>query len=207
MTKKQKQKQKNTELRWQLKCACVHVCVCVCESSGPCPAMADESELGDGEWEESREPPWYIMKQSNPFRRGWDLTQSVILIYVAYVVPFRVGMQEPAVYLWFALDLVIDAYFWVDIVANFFTSYMNDETGAEEYQMDKIRAKYLQGWFWIDIIASIPLDSIERINDGSFVCSFEREGCEAGKPRPFTPHVTALKLSVCVSKAPLTANY
>ena len=68
---------------------------------------------------------WYSIDPHSTFRGRWDLTQAIILVYIALVVPFRVGYKQPAEGGWYVLDLIIDLYFYVDIVLNFCTGYID----------------------------------------------------------------------------------
>ena len=61
---------------------------------------------------------WYSIDPNAGFRGKWDLSQAAILLYVAMVVPFRVGYRQPAEG-WYVVDLLIDIYFYVDVVLNF----------------------------------------------------------------------------------------
>jgi hypothetical protein len=56
--------------------------------------------------------------------RAGDLTQSVMLLYIAGSVPYRLGFDDPVVLWsgWFWLDLFIDLYFAADLFVNFRTA-------------------------------------------------------------------------------------
>jgi hypothetical protein len=53
---------------------------------------------------------------------------------------------------------VIDAIFAIDILINFRTTYFNPRTGDEVSDPKLIAKAYLQGRFWIDLLATIPFD-------------------------------------------------
>jgi hypothetical protein len=58
-----------------------------------------------------------------------DLAQSVLLIYIAIVVPIRIGFDVNngvGTFAWW-LELCVDIYFWVDIVLNFRTGTYNKD--------------------------------------------------------------------------------
>ena len=53
----------------------------------------------------------------NNFKLGWDLAQVVVLLYVATVVPLRIGFDAEASFLsagWW-VELFVDIYFLVDV--------------------------------------------------------------------------------------------
>ena len=49
-----------------------------------------------------------------------------------------------------------------DCIKNFFTGYL-DETDTVILKQKPIVLKYLRGWFWIDFISSIPLDTVLKV--------------------------------------------
>lgn len=56
----------------------------------------------------------------------------------------------------------------MDIILNFFTTYMNPKTGTEVIEFKKIVANYVfAGRFWVDLAASVPFELLL----GSFVSS------------------------------------
>jgi hypothetical protein len=64
----------------------------------------------------------FQLDPNNTFKRRWDITQAVILVYIALVVPFRVGYKQPSEGVLYGMDLIIDLYFYVDICFNFVTA-------------------------------------------------------------------------------------
>jgi calmodulin len=64
------------------------------------------------------------------FRRWWDLIQILLLAYVAVAVPFRIGFNQeaPVGSVTFIWEVLVDAYFWCDIVINFRTAHYSDST-------------------------------------------------------------------------------
>ena len=66
-------------------------------------------------------------------------------------------------------NLIIDWFFMSDVILNFRTSYIIDETGEEVLSNKRIAIQYLKGKFrefivigrfWIDVLSSIPTDLI-----------------------------------------------
>ena len=98
------------------------------------------------------------------FRKVWDIMQSVLLIYIAITVPIRLGFDvenklgTPS---WWG-ELLIDIYFWTDIVINFRTGVHNKD-GIVVYDFKVIRNSYLCGWFVIDVVSCFPAGYIAEI--------------------------------------------
>ena len=57
------------------------------------------------------------------------------------------------------IDVLIDLIFFVDIIITFRTTFI-DFKGREILNPKKIAINYLSGMFWIDLAATVPIDSI-----------------------------------------------
>lgn len=53
------------------------------------------------------------------------------------------------------VDCLVDAFFFVDIVLNFHTSYYGED-GVVISDLKQIRRHYLRTWFFLDLITSLP---------------------------------------------------
>ena len=64
-------------------------------------------------------------------------------------------------------------FFILDILINFRTSYVNENTSEEIFNVRKVAIKYLKSKFTIDFLASIPFDYIALIfktgNNSEFI--------------------------------------
>ena len=135
-----------------------------------------EDELaGRADWYRKR---WYSIDPNAGFRGKWDLSQAAILLYVAMVVPFRVGYRQPAEGGWYVVDLLIDIYFYVDVVLNFHTGYVDpDDEERVIYQPWAIARQYARTWLSVDIVACLPIDLVIRVSEGRLLCSMAAGGC------------------------------
>lgn len=102
--------------------------------------------------------------------------KAVVLLYLAFVIPMRVGFDYRVSGALYVCDFFLDVYFWVDIALNFVLAYENAE-GVAVYDLGKIRRHYLRTWFALDVVASFPVDMILDIADSKFVCSMS-DSCE-----------------------------
>ena len=66
--------------------------------------------------------------------------QVFVLAYVAIAVPIRVCFGIPAKGAAYIVDLMVDAYFWADIVLNFRTGFI--KKGELVMDPTKIRKRY-----------------------------------------------------------------
>jgi voltage-gated potassium channel Kch len=96
---------------------------------------------------------------------AWDLFVGVLIVYSVIIVPWRLAFEEPASGAMVGLDSFVDCAFGVDIVLTFFTSYMHK--GRRITDRRKIAKRYLRGWFFLDLISTVPFDTIVTMVAGN----------------------------------------
>lgn len=96
----------------------------------------------------------------------WDLLIILLLAYIGLVIPFQISFEEDTTHSQFVFSLIMDSVFTVDLILTFFTALENSKTGELITDRAKIAKKYLQTWFIIDLVASIPLQILdfEKLN-------------------------------------------
>ncbi len=114
------------------------------------------------------------------FKRRWDLVLTVLCIYIAMFVPYRVGFQIelcPGDLDW-SIEAFVDAFFVLDIILTFRTPLITN-TGHIERSPKLIRKAYAQSWFLVDVLAVLPVSYVALIVSG------ERCSGVAGSTRMF----------------------
>ena len=130
--------------------------------------QSDENE----EFQENRDDQFDIQQEklgfllfhhNSKFRMRWDLIVILLALYNCVSIPYEVAFKS-SIYEHWAVDLLnymIDIAFWLDIVMNFRTTYINTKTGTEVTQAKKITLNYLlRGRFIVDLLASIPFEMV-----------------------------------------------
>lgn len=56
----------------------------------------------------------------------------------------------------FVWDWIVEAFFYTDLVLNFFHAYRDPETQNPVEDLGKISKNYLYGWFMVDFLAVFP---------------------------------------------------
>ena len=90
----------------------------------------------------------------------WDLFIMLLATINCFQVPYNVAFadsDDSNIY----LDIFngfIDVFFILDVIVNFRTSFIKEATGEEILDQKLIAYNYIKGRFWIDFIASIPVD-------------------------------------------------
>lgn len=108
-----------------------------------------------------------VIEHNGHFRQGWDMCQVLLLLYVAIVVPLRIGFDDdmpivPLSTIWW-VELLIDVYFLVDISINFRTTFEARGIRGSIKSPPAIAAHYLRGWFLVDFVACFPVSYIEQV--------------------------------------------
>uniref|UniRef100_A0A7S3GCQ4 Cyclic nucleotide-binding domain-containing protein n=1 Tax=Palpitomonas bilix TaxID=652834 RepID=A0A7S3GCQ4_9EUKA len=108
----------------------------------------------------------HMIDPDSSFRKTWDLIQAVLLLYVATVVPYRIGFERESSLGWFIVDLMIDMYFLVDIGLNFRTSIYKQ--GILVSSKKEVAFSYMKAWFAIDLVSAFPTDLVTMGLVGGF---------------------------------------
>ena len=90
--------------------------------------------------------------------RVWDQVSLLLLGIVAVLTPYEVAFMQLHVDFLFFFNRAIDLAFTFDMVLNFFLAYRNTEDGVWVRSHAKIAARYLRGWFLIDLLSVLPFD-------------------------------------------------
>lgn len=93
----------------------------------------------------------------------------VLISYVGFWLPVQLSFVQSHREFKFNvqayIDYAVDILFLVDLILNFFTAYEKEHNGVIVFvtKPKLIAAKYLKGWFWVDLIALIPTAIIENL--------------------------------------------
>jgi CRP-like cAMP-binding protein len=89
----------------------------------------------------------------------WDLSTTIVLLYLVVSLPLRMGFElDPlpnSAEHWFERSL--DIFFCVDILVNFRTGFV-DENGRLQMGGMVVARNYFKSWFLLDLVSSIPYD-------------------------------------------------
>jgi hypothetical protein len=118
----------------------------------------------------------FIITPEGGFRHRWDVMQMILLVYVAVLIPYRIGFDQDAKpwQFGFVFDIFVDIYFIVDIWLSFRTA-VYDKHGELIYTPKPIAASYLRGWFVIDTLGCLPINYVMLIMESG------QEGNSTGK--------------------------
>jgi hypothetical protein len=97
---------------------------------------------------------------SNKPKTVWNVIMGILLVYTATVMPYKISfvvskVGDP----WFYLEIIIDILFFLDVIVNIFSAYVDHE-GAIIKNRKMIFLRYLRTWMIPDIIACFPFDLV-----------------------------------------------
>ena len=96
----------------------------------------------------------------NKYMRYWDIYTICLLVYTAIVTPYEVSFLEPSLNVLFWVNRFVDLSFLFDMVLNFYMGFFDDLQGKWVYDLRIIRKKYLESWFFVDVVSILPFDAI-----------------------------------------------
>ncbi|KAK4490933.1 hypothetical protein RD792_001653 [Penstemon davidsonii] len=101
-------------------------------------------------------------------RFGWWQTFLVLLVvYSAWSSPFELAFRKMSTSALLPIDLVVDAFFAIDIVLTFFVAYLDKSTYLLVDDPKKIALRYISHlWFPMDVASTLPFQTIYRILTG-----------------------------------------
>ncbi|XP_072381889.1 voltage-gated delayed rectifier potassium channel KCNH8 isoform X4 [Diabrotica undecimpunctata] len=139
-------------LKW-LKCLSVNYTTANLLSSTPAPLP----EYKTASVKKSR----FIISHYGMFKSAWDWLILMATFYVAVVVPYNASFEteRPSV----VLDVFVEALFFIDILLNFRTTYVNRK-GEVVSAWKTIAINYLRTWFLVDLLAALPFDLLYALS-------------------------------------------
>ena len=107
----------------------------------------------------------FIIRYNHPYKIKWDLGVMLLATWNTLTIPIEVSFEpeimEGKFFFW--SNSIIDALFFVDILVNFRYAYVHPKTSEEVRQAGRIAWHYFKTRFFIDLLATIPFDTIAPV--------------------------------------------
>ncbi|XP_021960704.1 potassium/sodium hyperpolarization-activated cyclic nucleotide-gated channel 1 [Folsomia candida] len=106
--------------------------------------------------------PWTI----HPFsvaRWYWDILFILILIFSLIENPLQIAFYQannPYYTLFMVFSITESTAYFLDIVVNFYTGFPDPTSDLVILEKRTIAKNYVKFWFWIDLLSSIPYDTL-----------------------------------------------
>eukprot|EP00924_Labyrinthula_sp_SR-Ha-C_P009466 snap_masked-scaffold_2-processed-gene-24.31-mRNA-1 protein AED:1.00 eAED:1.00 QI:0/-1/0/0/-1/1/1/0/675 len=114
---------------------------------------------------ENTEDTGFYIPYNSTFRTLWDLLIMCFILHLGFKIPFLFAFQEWSFSSEF--ETVVEICFVLDIVFNFVTSYL--ENGEHVTDKQKIAKYYIRTWFFLDLLALIPVELLVNFSSSSSV--------------------------------------
>lgn len=102
-----------------------------------------------------------MMSPYSKFRKIWSSILIIILIYTATIMPYKLALIDDDNYPMFLIDTIVDFLFITDIIV-VFNSPILEKNGQFNYSRKRIMMSYVTSWFFVDLVASLPLNLITK---------------------------------------------
>lgn len=103
-----------------------------------------------------------VLLHTSWFRGYWDTVSVFLIFFNVLMVPYAVAFNASNGLAWRIIDASIDIFFFLDIVLNFRTSFVDD--GDLVVHPSRIARHYLRGYFALDVLATLPFSLVlERV--------------------------------------------
>ncbi|KAH7966198.1 hypothetical protein HPB49_014307 [Dermacentor silvarum] len=101
-----------------------------------------------------------ILHPRSRFRKWWDGFIVLLLLMNLVLVPLHLGFFPTTGFDWALYSLFSDFMLLADMLLNFRTGIDDRKQGIVIMNPAEIKQNYVQGWFPVDLLSSLPLDFI-----------------------------------------------
>lgn len=112
-------------------------------------------EAAEKQYLEDQQNVRCLISPKSKYKQRWDILIMLLLLYTAIWVPYKVCFEDDLSSFEFALDIVVDFLFLLDITLTFFTMYEKPD-GKYELNRLLIAKHYLAGYFFLDFVTTFP---------------------------------------------------
>jgi CRP-like cAMP-binding protein len=107
----------------------------------------------------------FMISPDSLVRRNWDFVVACCCIYIAWLLPFKLGFGDLVPEDWeddhlYEVNQLVDVVFIVDLILSFRTAYWNADDHLV-WDNKKVAVHYLTSWFIVDLIGSFPFSAVK----------------------------------------------
>ncbi|XP_030048973.1 potassium/sodium hyperpolarization-activated cyclic nucleotide-gated channel 1 [Microcaecilia unicolor] len=104
---------------------------------------------------------FWIIHPYSDFRFYWDLIMLIMMVGNLVIIPVGITFfTEQTSTPWIIFNVASDTVFLFDLIMNFRTGIVNEDSSEIILDPKVIKMNYLKSWFVVDLISSIPVDYI-----------------------------------------------
>ncbi|XP_048845439.1 potassium/sodium hyperpolarization-activated cyclic nucleotide-gated channel 1-like [Brienomyrus brachyistius] len=131
--------------------------------------MFGSQKAVEKEQERVQSAGYWIIHPYSDFRFYWDLIMLIMMMGNLIIIPVGITFfTEQTSTTWMIFNVASDTIFLVDLVMNFRTGIVIEESSEIILDPKVIKRNYLKSWFVVDFLSSIPVDYIFLIVEKGF---------------------------------------
>lgn len=112
----------------------------------------DESRAKKVHWTEN-----FIIKENSKYKAAFDMWINLLVAYSCFTTIYYVAFENPKNPYIQIFEILVEIFFGIDILSNFFVEYRDTDTYENVRQVSKIAKRYVfRGPFLIDFVAVFP---------------------------------------------------
>ena len=102
----------------------------------------------------------FIIAEDSKWKMWWDLYCMSLVIYVALVVPYRLGFGLDDTPGMVKFGRLMDISFLIDVILTFFQEFTDESTHRKVLTHRGIAINYIKGWFLLDTLSIFPFEAV-----------------------------------------------
>ncbi|XP_069077682.1 potassium/sodium hyperpolarization-activated cyclic nucleotide-gated channel 1 [Pleurodeles waltl] len=123
--------------------------------------MFGSQKAVETEQERVKTAGFWIIHPYSDFRFYWDLIMLIMMVGNLVIIPVGITFfTEQTTTPWIIFNVASDTVFLFDLIMNFRTGIVNEDSSEIILDPQVIKLNYLKSWFVVDFISSIPVDYI-----------------------------------------------
>ncbi|XP_043370959.1 potassium/sodium hyperpolarization-activated cyclic nucleotide-gated channel 1 isoform X2 [Dermochelys coriacea] len=123
--------------------------------------MFGSQKAVEKEQERVKTAGFWIIHPYSDFRFYWDLIMLIMMVGNLVIIPVGITFfTEQTTIPWIIFNVASDTVFLLDLIMNFRTGTVNEDSSEIILDPKVIKMNYLKSWFVVDFISSIPVDYI-----------------------------------------------
>uniref|UniRef100_A0A5F9DQ69 Hyperpolarization activated cyclic nucleotide gated potassium channel 1 n=1 Tax=Oryctolagus cuniculus TaxID=9986 RepID=A0A5F9DQ69_RABIT len=123
--------------------------------------MFGSQKAVEKEQERVKTAGFWIIHSYSDFRFYWDLIMLIMMVGNLVIIPVGITFfTEQTTTPWIIFNVASDTVFLLDLIMNFRTGTVNEDSSEIILDPKVIKMNYLKSWFVVDFISSIPVDYI-----------------------------------------------
>ncbi|XP_012595836.1 potassium/sodium hyperpolarization-activated cyclic nucleotide-gated channel 1 isoform X2 [Microcebus murinus] len=123
--------------------------------------MFGSQKAVEKEQERVKTAGFWIIHPYSDFRFYWDLIMLIMMVGNLVIIPVGITFfTEQTTTPWIVFNVASDTVFLLDLIMNFRTGTVNEDSSEIILDPKVIKMNYLKSWFVVDFISSIPVDYI-----------------------------------------------